>query len=172
MMRSGRSSQDLSSKSQSRINGQFAPGAIFVATENHMKTIHSLELEERIQANEAVEILDLRPRCQFEKRHVPGAHSIPFNEFDAETLVHSRELPLTEPLYLISERGEHAQIAAENMERRGLDNLVVIEGGMQGWERNGLPVDRSGNVGIWMNEHRKRMFDMGMVTEFCDVGAL
>lgn len=137
-----------------------------------MKTIHPLELEARMEANELVEILDLRPRCEFEKRHVPGAHSIPFSEFDAETLVHSRELPLPEPLYLISERGDHAQIAAENMERRGLDNLVVVEGGIQGWERNGLPLDRKGNFKTWIDEHHKRMVEMGMTTEWCDVGAL
>lgn len=41
-----------------------------------MKTIHPLELEAKIEANEPVEIVDLRPRGQFEKRHVPGAHSI------------------------------------------------------------------------------------------------
>ena len=137
-----------------------------------MKTIHPLELEARMEANELVEILDLRPRCEFEKRHVPGSHSIPFSEFDAETLVHSRELPLSEPLYLISERGDHAQIAAENMERRGLDNLVVVEGGIQGWERNGLSLDRKENFKTWVSEHHRRMIEMGMTTELCDVGAL
>ena len=122
-----------------------------------MKTIHPLELEARIEANEPIEIVDLRSRCQFEKCHAEGAHSIPFNEFDAGTLVHSRELPLSEPLYVISDKGEHARIAAQNMEERGLDNLVIVEGGMQAWERNGLPVDRSHNVRTWMAEHRKRM---------------
>ena len=130
-----------------------------------MKTIHPLELEAKIEANEPVEIVDLRPRSQFEKRHVPGAHSIPFNKFDPETAAHSRELPLPEPLYVISERGRHAQIAAENMDARGLDNLVVVEGGLQGWERNGLPVDRSQNVTNWRAEHHKRMVDMGAVTD-------
>jgi rhodanese-related sulfurtransferase len=137
-----------------------------------MKTIHSLELEARIEANEPIEILDLRERCQFEKRYMPGAHSTPFNEFDAKTFVHSRELPLPEPLYLILERGKHAQIAAENIELRGLDNLIVVEGGMQGWEHNGLHVDRSRNVRTWITEHRKRLVDMGMTTETCNTGAL
>lgn len=130
-----------------------------------MKTIHPLELEAKIEANEAVEIVDVRPRCQFEKRHVPGAYSIPFNKFDPETLVHSRELALPEPLYVISERGEHAQIVAENMDSRGLDNLVVVEGGMRAWDRNGLPIDRSQGVTSWMAEHHKKMVDVGTVTD-------
>ena len=99
-----------------------------------MKTIHPLELEARIETNEPIEIVDLRPRCQFAECHVLGAHSIPFNEFDTGTLVHSRELPLSEPLYVISDRGEHARSAAENMAQCGLDNLVIVEGGMQAWE--------------------------------------
>lgn len=136
-----------------------------------MKTIHPLELEARSETNEPIEIVDVRSRCQFEKCHVPGAHSIPFNEFDAGTLVRSRELPLPEPLYLISERGEHAEIAAANMERHGLDNLVVVEGGMQAWEHNGLPVDRSHNTSTWMAEHRKRMVDMGATTDCCNSSA-
>jgi rhodanese-related sulfurtransferase len=130
-----------------------------------MKTTHPLELEARIEANETVEILDLRPRCQFEKRHVRGSHSLPFNEFHARTLVHSRELSLAEPLYLISERGEHAQIAADSMEHQGLDNLVVVEGGMHNWESYGLPVDRSQSVTNWMAEHHKKMVDLGAVTD-------
>jgi 3-mercaptopyruvate sulfurtransferase SseA len=72
---------------------------------------------------------------------------------------------LPEPLYVISERGKHAQIAAESMDARGLDNLVVVEGGLQDWERNGLPVDRSQNVTNWITEHHKRMVDMGAVTD-------
>lgn len=130
-----------------------------------MKTIDPLELGAKIEANEPVEIVDLRPRCQFEKRHVPGAHSIPFSEFDLGALVHSRELPLSEPLYVISDRGVHAQMASENMASRGLDNLVVVEGGLQAWERNGLPVARSRIATNWMAEHHRKMVDTGAVTD-------
>jgi rhodanese-related sulfurtransferase len=69
-----------------------------------MKTIHPLDLEAKIDANEPVEILDLRPRPQFEKRHVRGAHSLPFDEFNTAALLHCRELPLSEPLYVISQK--------------------------------------------------------------------
>lgn len=131
-----------------------------------MKTIHPIELEAKLEADEPVEIVDLRPRSEFEKRHVPGAHSIPFNEFDAEALVLSRELPLPEPLYMISKTGEHAQIAAEKMERLGLVNLVIVEGGMQAWGQAGLPVDRARNVKSWITDQWKRTVDTGLVTEF------
>jgi len=118
-----------------------------------MKTIHPLDLEAKIEANEPVEILDLRPRPQFEKRHVHGAHSLPFDEFDVASLLHCRELPSPEPVYLVSQKGEHARIAADSVEEFALDNLIVVEGGMENWERNGLPVDRDDVMG-WIHEHR------------------
>ena len=135
-----------------------------------MKTIHPLELEAKIQADEIVEILDLRPRPQFEKRHVHGAHSLPFDEFDTASLLHSRELPLPEPLYVISQKGGHARLAADAMEELGLDNLVVVDGGMENWERNGLPVDRH-DFGSWLREQRKRLFATGMATNLGAIGA-
>ena len=135
-----------------------------------MKTSHPLELEAKIQADEIVEILDLRSRLQFEKRHVHGAHSLPFDEFDTASLLHSRELPLPEPLYVISQKGGHARLAADAMEEVGLDNLVVVEGGMENWERNGLPVDRH-DFGSWLREHRNRIFSAGVATNLGAIGA-
>ena len=135
-----------------------------------MKTIHPLDLEAKIVANETIEILDLRPRPQFEKHHVHGAHSLPFDEFDTASLLHCRELPLPEPLYVISQKGGHARLAADAMEDFGLENLIVVEGGMENWERNGLPIDRH-DFGTWLLEHRNRIFRTGMATDLRAIGA-
>jgi rhodanese-related sulfurtransferase len=138
--------------------------------ERNMKTIHPLDLEAKIDANEIIEILDLRSRPHFEKRHVHGAHSLPFDEFDTASLLHCRELPLSEPLYVISQKGGHARLAADAMEECGLDNLIVVEGGMENWERNGLPVVRR-DLGTWLRAHRDRMFSTGMATELGAIAA-
>ena len=135
-----------------------------------MRTIHPLDLEAKIDANETIEILDLRPRPQFEKRHIRGAHSLPYDEFDTASLCHCRELPLSEPLYVISRKGGHARLAADAMEDFGLDNLIVVEGGMESWERNGLPVVRH-DFGTWMHAHRNQMFSTGMATDLGALGA-
>jgi len=135
-----------------------------------MKTIHPLDLEAKIEANETVEILDLRSRPQFEKRHVRGAHSLPFDEFDIASLLDCRELPVTEPLYLISRKGGHARLVSDAMEDCGLDNLVIVEGGMENWEQSGLPVYRN-DFGAWVHEHRNRLFSTGMATNLSAIGA-
>jgi rhodanese-related sulfurtransferase len=127
-----------------------------------MKTIHPLELEARIETSKPVEIIDLRPRHEFEKLHVAGAHSLPVQELTPETLIRLRELPLTEPVYLISGTGVLAREAAENLERRGLDSTVVVEGGMKACERDGLPTVRYETIADWLAQHRTHLAATGI----------
>jgi rhodanese-related sulfurtransferase len=122
-----------------------------------MKTIHTLKLEALLEASQPVEIVDIRPRAEFEKVHIEGAHSIPSAEISAETLVLTRELPQTEPLYLVSESGALAQLQACDLERQGLDNVVIVSGGMHRWQSDGLPVVRRRLVTDWLAERRERI---------------
>lgn len=108
-----------------------------------MKTIHPQQLEAILEAGQPVEILDIRTYPEFEKRHIEGAHSLPSAEVSPETLLCARELLPTEPLYLVSESGALAQLQACDLERQGLNNLVVVAGGMQAWRRDSLPLKRN-----------------------------
>ena len=122
-----------------------------------MKTIHPLKLEAMLEASRAVEIVDIRPRVEFEKVHIEGAHSIPSAEISAEKLVGTRELLQTEPLYLVSESGALAQLQACDLERQGLDNVVIVSGGMRRWKSDGLPVVRRRPLTDWLAEQRERV---------------
>ncbi len=135
-----------------------------------MKRIHPVDLEAKIWANETIEILDLRPRAQFKKRHIHGSHSLPFDEFTPAMLLHGRELPWQEPLYLISQKGGYARVVADAMEECGLDNLIVVEGGLEGWLRSGLPVDRC-DFGGWLIIQRNRIFSTGVATNLAAIGS-
>jgi rhodanese-related sulfurtransferase len=105
-----------------------------------MKTIDPLKLEELLESSEPVEIVDIRPRNEFQNAHIDGAHSLPSAEISPETVLLSRALLPTEPLYLVSQSGALAQLSACDLERQGLDNVVVVAGGMHAWEHDGLPV--------------------------------
>jgi rhodanese-related sulfurtransferase len=130
---------------------------MFQARRNIMKTIHPLKLEALLEASQPVEIVDIRPRAEFEKIHIEGAHSIPSAEISAEKLVCTRELLQTEPLYLVSESGALAQLQACDLERQGLDNVVIVAGGMRRWQSDGLPVVRHRPVTDWLAERRERI---------------
>ena len=127
------------------------------ARKNIMKTIHPLKLEALLEASQPVEIVDIRPRAEYEKVHIEGAHSIPSAEISAEKLVCTRELLQTEPLYLVSESGALAQLQACDLERQGLDNVVIVSGGMRRWQSDGLPVVRRHLVTDWLAERRERI---------------
>ncbi len=131
-----------------------------------MKTIHPLELEALIETSKPVEIIDVRLRADFEKRHLTGAHSLPMQELTAEMLVRSRELPLIEPLYLISGSGVLARAAAESLERQGLDIAVVVDGGMKACERDGLPVERRHTIADWLAENSTHLAAIGLAPEW------
>ena len=122
-----------------------------------MKTIQPLELEALLETSQPIEILDIRPRAEFEKIRIKGAHSMPSAEICAGTLVGARQLLTTEPLYLVSESGTLARLQARALERQGMDNLFVVDGGMQAWQSSSLPVVRRRPVADWLAEQRLRI---------------
>jgi rhodanese-related sulfurtransferase len=130
---------------------------MFRGRKNIMKTIHPLKLEAMLEASQPVEIVDIRPRAEFEKVHIEGAHSIPSAEISAEKLVCTRELLQTEPLYLVSQSGALAQLQACDLERQGMDNVVIVAGGMGRWQSAGLPVIRHRPVTDWLAERREQI---------------
>ena len=128
----------------------------FEAERNAMKMINPLNLEAMLEASQPVEILDIRPRAEFEKVHIEGAHSVPSAEISAETLICTRELLPTEPLYLVSESGALAQLQACDLERQGLDNVVIVSGGIRRWQSDGLPVVRRRPMTDSLRDQRER----------------
>jgi rhodanese-related sulfurtransferase len=122
-----------------------------------MKMIHPLKLEAMLETSQPVEIVDIRPRAEFDKVHIEGAHSIPSVEISAEKLVCRRALLQTEPLYLVSESGALAQLQACDLESQGMDNVVIVSGGMGQWQRDNLPLVRRCPVTDWLAEQRERV---------------
>jgi hypothetical protein len=49
-------------------------------------------------------------------------------------------------LYLTCQSGIRAQQAAEQLKQSGLDNLYLLDGGMDAWAKAGLPMQRCGNA--------------------------
>ncbi len=44
------------------------------------------------------------------------------------------------PLYLICRTGGRSALAAESLQRMGLENVYSVDGGMSAWQENKLPV--------------------------------
>jgi rhodanese-related sulfurtransferase len=106
-----------------------------------MKTIPPLELQMLIDKGR-VELIDVRRREDFEKVHALGARSIPLSEFEPHSVLAHRKLDKHEPLYIMCRRKTLASLAVCGLAGAGLDEPIVVEGGLEAWEEQCLPVAR------------------------------
>lgn len=107
-----------------------------------MKTIHPIGLASLIAGHEPFDLIDVRPKREFEKAHIPGARSTPLSELRASKFLRDRKLPDTEPVYVICRSRVLAGLASGALEGAGCTGAVVVDGGMETWEAHGLPVVR------------------------------
>jgi peptidoglycan/xylan/chitin deacetylase (PgdA/CDA1 family)/rhodanese-related sulfurtransferase len=119
---------------------------IAVEKDEPMKTITPFELQRLIDKG-AVELIDVRPRKDFEKVHALTARSIPLSGFEPHSVLASRRLDKHAPLYLICRRKTLASLAACGLAGAGLEEAIVVEGGLEAWEGQCLPVAR--RVNLW-----------------------
>lgn len=87
-----------------------------------METISAKELERRALAGDAL-IIDLRPREEFARGHVPGAVNVPYGRFYGELRGAGDE-----PVILYCDRGALSMAVARDLEHRGYRTKSVVGG--------------------------------------------
>lgn len=99
------------------------------------------ELMQRIKANKAGLILDVRTPEEYAEGHVPGAINIPYDHLGlrhTEIAAHKDK-----DIVLYCRSGRRVGIAASTLETMGFKKLQHLAGDMGGWLSNGnLPVKR------------------------------
>lgn len=92
------------------------------------------ELKERLDRDEDVQIVDIRPPRAFEQGHIPGAENIPFNRFVEEV----EEYDWGDNIVMVCPMGESSLQAARLLESyEGIDDEATVanlDGGYQEWE--------------------------------------
>jgi rhodanese-related sulfurtransferase len=100
---------------------------------------------ERQCRNNALPLVDVRSPAEFGTVHVQGAKLFPLDRFEPDHVVAhlgGNGLGRHEPIYLTCHSGMRARQAAQRLQERGYDNVVILEGGTQAWTDAGLPVVR------------------------------
>jgi rhodanese-related sulfurtransferase len=119
------------------------PGiSILDQKESHMKTIHPIGLARMITTHQPFDLIDVRTKEEFDETHIPGARSIPLPELRAPKFLRNRKLSATEPVYVICRSRVLAGLASGILKGAGCANAVVVDGGMETWQAQGLPVVR------------------------------
>ena len=107
-----------------------------------MKTITPFELQMLMDQRD-VELIDVRPKKDFKELHALVARSVPLSRFEPHSVLAHRKLDRRAPLYIMSRERALASLAACSLAGAGLAEPVVVDGGIEDWEGQCLPVLRN-----------------------------
>jgi rhodanese-related sulfurtransferase len=102
-------------------------------------TIDVAEAERRLREDpDGPLLLDVREMNEFVEVRAPGAALLPTSSF----MNRVGELPADRPLLVVCHMGSRSAAVAGYLLRAGRSDVVNVAGGMDAWERAGLPVRR------------------------------
>jgi rhodanese-related sulfurtransferase len=107
-----------------------------------VKTISPRELQQKQQAGEPIDLIDVRTPAEFREVHIEGSRLAPLDRLDPAAFLAGRNGSAGRPLYLICRSGNRARQAGEKLSAAGLADVACVEGGVKAWEEAGLPVRR------------------------------
>jgi rhodanese-related sulfurtransferase len=87
-------------------------------------------------------VIDLRPSADFAKGHLPAARHLEFAELQAKVaqLVKNKN----NPVLLVCQTGQQSNKAARIVQDAGYAEVHVLEGGVDAWQKAGMPVVKQG----------------------------
>jgi rhodanese-related sulfurtransferase len=104
-----------------------------------MTTIPPLEVARRLANHDSFDLIDVRPKKEFNHLHIRGARSAPLNQMSPAKVLRERKRSDSEPLFVIGEDRILAGMAAGMLRAAGCHQPVVVDGGMEAWQAHGLP---------------------------------
>ena len=102
-----------------------------------MQEINALTLRERLEANDSIEVVDIRDQSEFDSWHIFGSRNVPVYSAlkmgdDASLVQRANELPKEKTLVTVCRAGFMSQRAAILLESLGFD-VLSLNGGIRGW---------------------------------------
>ncbi len=104
-----------------------------------LPTVDAIEADRRLREDPDRPLLvDVREQNEFIAVRAPGAALMPTSSF----LHRIDELPADRPLLIICHTGNRSAAVTGYLLRAGRADVANVAGGMDAWERSGLPVRR------------------------------
>jgi rhodanese-related sulfurtransferase len=107
-----------------------------------MITIHPKALARLIATRNKLDLIDVRPRAEFNRIHICGARSVPLKTLRPTKVLQERVGTRSDPVFVVCRNRIRASMAAGLLRDAGCKFPVVLDGGMELWENQGLPVVR------------------------------
>lgn len=104
-----------------------------------VKDVGNAEATRLVNRSNAV-LLDVREPNEFEGGHLPDAVHIPLSQLDAR----AGELAklTSRPVVAYCATGRRSRAAASALARAGFKDVYSLHGGIFGWKKDGLPVEK------------------------------
>lgn len=83
-------------------------------------------------------LIDVRDAAEFKRGHIAGAKNVPSDKIQTRL----NEFDKTRPIVLVDRAGGAARTVARLMRGTGFEKVFVLELGMVGWLKEGLPVQK------------------------------
>lgn len=94
------------------------------------------QLSEQGEQRDRPLLVDVREVNEYSVLRVPGSVLVPMSGL-AERFA---ELPTGRPLLMMCAAGRRSLVAAEFLSRNGYDKVLNVAGGIDAWQRAGLPI--------------------------------
>ena len=114
--------------------------------------LDAARVRQLVERGAALRLLDVRTPAEFEAVHIRGAYNVPL-----DTLAEHREdlrRHVREPVVLVCRSGQRARRAEEALREIGMQNLHVLDGGLNAWVAAGLAVERGRRLPSLENQVR------------------
>jgi len=105
-----------------------------------ISVISPKQLQDRIQAGDTVDLIDVRTPVEFREVHAEVARNVPLETLDTGAVLAGH--PASRPLYVICRSGSRGKQACEKLAAAGCTNVVNVEGGTMAWDQAGYAVVR------------------------------
>jgi len=93
------------------------------------------ELQRRLQTDSAV-LIDIREPAEYAREHIHGARLVPLSAIDS----HDFDTEHGKVAVFTCRSGNRTAMNAARLLAKGFRESYVLEGGLDGWKRAGLPV--------------------------------
>jgi rhodanese-related sulfurtransferase len=122
-----------------------------------IREITPREVLSMTQGGEGCQIVDVREPVEYESERIAGSIFLPLSSLKEK----AGALDSNRPLCLVCRTGNRARMALARLSELGVTDAFVMQGGLQAWAAEGLPVERTGRR-IWSMERQVR-FTAGLL---------
>jgi rhodanese-related sulfurtransferase len=124
--------------------------------------INASTLRAEIASNRDLRLLDVRTPGEFQSGHIAGSVNVPLDQ----VIPNARKIAsqASGRVVVICQAGQRASQAADKLAAAGVDDLAVLDDGMNAWMAAGAPIqDAADSKKRWALERQVRLVAGGIV---------